>query len=488
MLLSRGEAPPFPSDREGAGRRAKVALGFMIVVTMPATQAVPALAMDTAAPTSSHAASATAAVSPLLARETAVFTRQGISPARAGQAIDVQSEVAETGLVGKIEAAMGSAYAGVWFEPATARLHVGVTSPASGRRAEESVARAGMATDATETPVGFTRAQLVAAQNRWNRRLAQLLAREEAQTGLAPQLNAVVLTLSSSAPAHERAAIEREASGAHVKVLVAVVPRAQLHTTAESGASQCKAFVTDKAYCNKTLTSGVTIVSEWINSMRDVCTAGPMARGKGAEKGKTYLLTAGHCLKRGGNGIKWYAFTKSGEEKEIGKSVEFLNGRGPSCSLNCGDFGDILIESQYWAEAGSDPIFAGTAEWGAAEPLKAYEVKRQEKPVVGVANCHEGQTSGQSCGQIKAENKTITVLGIVKDGLVEDKGANGAEGDSGGPWMIIEKTGETLMEGTHVAGAEGNNVTLYYQPLKAIFERLTPALELLTRVNECRCP
>jgi streptogrisin C len=451
----------------------------MLLVAMAVTQATPASAITTAG------------LVPPLSRETAVLTRQGISPARASRAIDVQSEVAETGLVSKVETALAGAYAGVWFEPATAQLHVGVTSPASRLAAEETVARAGMATDVTETPVGSTRAQLVSAQNRWNRRLAQLLARAEAQIALAPQLDAVVLTLSSSTPAQERAAIEREASVAGgVRTLVAVVPSSQLRLTTQNGPSQCKAFVAEKAYCNKTLTSGITIQSQFVGGIAKVCTAGPTARGKGAGKGKIYLLTAGHCIKNaGGNGIKWLAYTTTAEEKEIGKAVEFVNGVGTSCASECGDFGAIVLESQYWEEAGSStPVFAGTAEWGAAEPLKAYEVKRQEKPVVGVTNCHEGQTSGQSCGQIKAENVTTTISGIVYEGLVEDKGANGRGGDSGGPWMIIEKTGETLMEGTLAGGPEGNGVTLYYEPLKTIFGKLSTEMELLTRLNEYRCP
>jgi hypothetical protein len=66
--------------------------------------------------------------SPLLDRETEVLTRQGISTARAEQAINVQSEIARTELVSKLEAALGSTFAGVWFEPPHARSSVsGIT-------------------------------------------------------------------------------------------------------------------------------------------------------------------------------------------------------------------------------------------------------------------------------------------------------------------------------------------------------------------------
>lgn len=58
------------------------------------------------------------------AGEMAMLTSLGISPARAGQALGVQREVAETQLISRIGSALADDFAGVWFEPAAARFHI----------------------------------------------------------------------------------------------------------------------------------------------------------------------------------------------------------------------------------------------------------------------------------------------------------------------------------------------------------------------------
>jgi streptogrisin C len=412
-------------------------------------------------------------VSTLLQRETEVLTRQGISAARASQAIDVQSEIARTEILSKIEAALGSAYAGAWFEPTSAQLHLGVTSPASRLAVEETVARAGLTGDVVATPVRSTWEQLLATEQRWNGMLASAFARGEVKLTLSPQLNAVSVTLSSAAPATERAALEREASASNIKVYVFVVPSSQLEIT-QDRQGVCKTFVKGKAYCEKPITAGVTIVE----SAGKPCTAGPLAIGKGNESSKTYVLTAGHCLVAGGE--PWFGFTPAGVKGKIGPVVKIVNGLP-------GDYGDILIEQPgFWSENGNPSIYALTAEWKLTESTKSYPVRGERTPVVGFTNCHEGQTTGQSCGQIKAVSGVvyININGVKKEGLVEDKGANAEGGDSGGPWLFIESNNEVLMEGTLVGATTITNTTAYYEPLKTALEQLK--LELLTTANETR--
>jgi hypothetical protein len=404
-------------------------------------------------------------VSPLLAAETEALTREGISPARATQAIAVQGEVAQADLVSKVEDVMAGAFAGVWFESAEAKLHIGVTSPASRLMAEGVLTRAGLGADVALTPVRSTWAQLIAAQSQWNRKLAGLFAGEKAKTALTPQFNSVFVTLSSSVPSSERAVLEREASAADVNVLVAVVPPSQLRVVRQAQTA-CNTFVTNEAYCNKPITSGVTIQSK-----SAICTAGPMAISTKGEPSETYLLTAGHCT--GVIGDSWFALNRNKEKGEIGKAVESTNNKQA-------DFGEITIDQPgAWAEEGNDPVFADTAEWKRTEN-KSYPVKGEREAVVGNTTCHEGQTTGESCGQIKA----VKVEGTGTEGLVETKGADGEAGDSGGPWLFIEKNNEARMEGTHVGGSSGKKVTLYYEPLKTTLNALS--LELLTTANEVR--
>jgi len=411
--------------------------------------------------------------SSLLARETEVLTRQGISPVRAAQAIDVQGQVARSDLVGKMEAAMGEAYAGVWFEPTTAQLHIGVASPA-GRRASESVlARAGLARDVTLTPVRSTWARLRATQGRWDRKLSSLYARAEVESALSAKHNAVSITLSSSVPAGERAALEREAANAGVNVSVTVAASPHTRITPENKETLCKAFAEGKAYCDKPITSGVTTIEPLAPT--EPCTAGPLAISE-SEPFESYLLTAGHCVPN--KAEPWDAFNRAGEQKEIGRSHESVFGEG-------GDYGDILIgKESYWTEPGNEPLFAVTAEWSLAGEEKSYQVIREGKNAEGMLNCHEGQTTGESCGKIKATERTVTYPGpVVVKGLVEDEEAISAAGDSGGPWVFVETSKEVLMLGIH-SGKNPETKQTVYEPLHTALEGLK--LELLTKNNENR--
>jgi hypothetical protein len=103
------------------------------------------------------------------------------------QALDVQAKVANASLPGRLEGAMGDGYAGAWFENGLAQLYVGMTSRAGQAAAEAVVAQAGLAGVVTIVPVRSTMAQLFAAQNQWNGKLADLVARGAVQTGIQPQ-------------------------------------------------------------------------------------------------------------------------------------------------------------------------------------------------------------------------------------------------------------------------------------------------------------
>src|SRR3954471_24580500 len=82
---------------------------------------------------------------------------------RSSQASDVELGVSRPGIVSKLEAGLGDAFGGVWFDQFTAQLHVGVTSPVSREKAEGIATRADMAANVSENPVRSTWAQLEAA-------------------------------------------------------------------------------------------------------------------------------------------------------------------------------------------------------------------------------------------------------------------------------------------------------------------------------------
>lgn len=425
----------------------------------------------------------------LLEREMAVYVRRGISPARAARALAVQDVIANAGIVGKIEAAFGNAYAGVWFDPSAGQMHVGVTSAAGRRRVQEVASASGLAAPVVATRVHSTWSQLLAAQRRWKHRLQRLFAHEEVKTDIDPRRNALEITLGSSVSSSERTRLRKEARIAGVNVVVTVAPYKRIDILPDAGqTTACKAFAVDKAYCDKPLTSGVTIKGEAINGARKICTAGPMVIPKVTKLG-TYVLTAGHCIKESGrNGKPWFSLERNeaGTLREIGKATTFqVSAKG--------DFGAIQInEPGLWTSStADDPLFAVTAEWGAAEPLMSYPIRGEKLPVLETMSCHEGQTTGQACGEVNSTSVEIDDEGILVKGLVEVIKSTAGEGDSGGPWLKMEGNGVAIIEGIHVGANTTEPKTLYFDPIATVLTELTnstPALnvELLTTNNEIR--
>ena len=84
-------------------------------------------------------------------------------------------------------------------------------------------------------PVRSTIAQLLAAQNQWNSKLAALFAQRDLRTSIEPQSNAVSVVLSSSVPARQRATLKREAAAADVNVHITVAPSAHLEIIEQAG-------------------------------------------------------------------------------------------------------------------------------------------------------------------------------------------------------------------------------------------------------------
>lgn len=410
-----------------------------------------------------------------------MLTGQGLSASRAAQAVDLQGAIASSHLLAKLHAAMGGEYAGAWFAPAAAKLQIGVTSPTGRRAAERAIARAGLTAHTTLTAVRSSMRQLVATQERWNRKLAALFAHDAVTTRLEPQRNMVSVTLSSTVPPRQRAALEREASGAdvHVSVTASASPRIAL----TPAALECNLF-TEGANCERSVTAGVKIenprkcvdtgvrsagssfyeskaecerfensgVGEW-KAVVQSCTAGPAAIP--ANRKARVLLTAGHCIdESGGEKEAWYAFNRAGAKSLIGEAANFVDG-GPA-GAGYGDFGEIKIEAGGGWQTGNAkvPVYAVSAEWQETGETR-YPVKGEQLAIIGASSCHEGAKSGQSCGLITAYNLTIADETSVAEGLVEVIEPVGAKlrligefGDSGGPWLAIETNNEVLMEGT----------------------------------------
>lgn len=410
--------------------------------------------------------------------------------ARSAQASEVEAKAARADLVNKLETALGDGFGGVWFEPSTAEVHVGVTSPLIRRAAEAVATRAGLAGDVTATPVDATWAQLEAAQRQLNQRLGDLLERGRASTSLAPDQNSVRVKLSPSVSPSRRAALESEASAATVEVTVEVVPGARLQLTPWA---RCEKFVKFKAYCDPTIVSGVSIDDEEENEEKGTgdCTAGPVVKNKNPLTGnaatETLLLTAGHCIvEEGAVGKIWHAFKKAGERKEIGKALATLN-QEPEIGA---DVGVIKVEQITWAEKNAVPVTPTIAQWAAGKETEPVSVIKEIPPMKNAITCFSGQRSGVQCGKIVEVEKAIG--GWVNILEIKLETGKGGEGDSGAPTFSqpAYNKGEGHVEGMIVGGAAAESEIAYAQPLSFLLAELKKHkgldLELLTNANKER--
>ncbi|HEX9966743.1 MAG TPA: S1 family peptidase [Solirubrobacterales bacterium] len=390
-------------------------------------------------------------------------------------ATEAEIAMSRADLAGRIRSALGRDFGGAWFEPATAQLHVGITSPGSGQVAESVAAEAGLSAIVTATPVRSTWAELVAAQAKWDRRLTDLFERGLVKTWISEQDNAVRVELASSVPAATLAALEREAVAGDVAVSVVPTSHGSFYGRA---AAQCKAFVTEQAYCNPTIVAGVKIEGE--GGTR--CTAGPAVVRKDRSDDfwatETFVLTAGHCLSGGGALQKWYSFNKNAEKKSLGKTFEYKHASR--------DVGVVSVEMPYWANETFIPVVPAVAEWSAAAESEPFTVVGETEPVQNAKTCFSGQVSGTKCGEIVTKNATVEFgTGTKISELVEVKGLTVQKGDSGGPWYSGEEAGAGMVEGTLVGDITASTHPVF-ETLESAFTSFTTKFELLSDANEER--
>jgi hypothetical protein len=409
-------------------------------------------------------------------------------PQRSSQASEAEAAIASTNFAGKLSAALGRDFGGAWFDPSTARLHVGVTSQSSRRNADAVAAQLGLSEILVQTPVQSTYAQLEATQDRLNHRLADLFERGEVQTSLLPDRNAVGVELGSSVSPSRRAALENAAVAEQVDVSISVLPRPRLERILTVG--RCGKFASGAAKCDPTIVGGVTI-----EGPKKGCSAGPTVLLKNRANKEaatvTFLLTVGHCIaSNGGNGFSFYAYEKgAATSKEIGKSITHINGPTDEGLIEVDDPGN-------WAKAKDPiPVIPAVAAWDASKETDPTIVTSHTEQTVGGKTCLSGERSGKRCGKITKENVMDTFSGVTREKLVEvDLGSTKAgAGDSGGPFAAETDLGAIegiMVGGTDEGGGEGK--IAYYQQLKVVFdklesERMMP-VELLKKANEYRHP
>ncbi|MFI2666538.1 S1 family peptidase [Micromonospora carbonacea] len=156
----------------------------------------------------------------------------------------------------------------------------------------------------------------------------------------------------------------------------------------------------------------------------------------------SYFVTAGHCT---ATAATWYA-------DSAGSSV--LGSRAGS-SFPGNDYGIVRYTSTTTAHPSAVHTYPGT-----------LTITGTATPVVGMAVCRSGATTGVRCGSITALNATVnyaqgSVTGLIRTNICAEPG------DSGGP-LYVAATGRIV---GILSGGSGNCATggtTYYQPIAEI--------------------
>ena len=361
---------------------------------------------------------------------------KGISTAEAGRRLKWQ-RLATTKLVANGKRDLAGSFGGVWIDPDTGRVKLGVAGQtealkSAGRAALDSV---GLEDGGDVVSVVYGDAELSAASEWLGERLVKV--NEGAPNGLVfatrTDENAVVVQLPAGreVTAEQRAlvneAVERFGDAVHVGEY-------------EGELKQRACF---GLYCEPPLRAGI-----WIEiGGSQYCTGGFISIGRTLHY--LHQMTAGHCRLDGTINSR---FAPGGTWHNIGP---FQNGsRGPS-----GDAGVIRISNP----AGWNPQpYVYVTESGETPRNEVYMIRSRGTSVVGMDVCTSGASLGHSeCGKVTEVNHTDF------DGVGNQTRGTfcGVGGDSGAPmWKFdnaygLQVSGYSMCDSLYTERAAAENMT-----------------------------
>ncbi|WP_412543334.1 fibronectin type III domain-containing protein [Longispora sp. K20-0274] len=337
-----------------------------------------------------------------------------ISPDAARQRLYAQDKahrVAE-----KLPAALRSQLAGQWFDPATGRLVVAVTTEG---------AAAGARTAGAEP---------------------KLVARGPAELdGLVSRIRAIV---GQGVPGVYSWGVDVQANV--VKVDVNTAKRTAATDTALAGIRALGAGVEIVQTDSQPRQQGgdIRTGNPWWPGTETNCSVGfPVTDSAGAK----HFLTAGHCT----NDANQAAYGQQGQLNKIGTSNV-----GGTRSVNAreGDMGVVAVTEPNWN------LSAAVNTWD--QP--AVTVSGSVDALVGDATCHSGNTSKWKCGVVKYTHKSVDYGGGL---VIEDltwTTACSLGGDSGGGWLVGDKAAGLHDGGPSscVANPTNDDDLSIFQPVK----------------------
>jgi hypothetical protein len=220
-----------------------------------------------------------------------------------------------------VEAALGSADAGLWFDNADgSRLKVGVksaTSPPSGPQVDDArsvLEDSGLLAQSDFMAEQFSEDDLDEARPSLDTALEDLLQTGKVSTGKSHRNNALTIKTANDLTVQELTRVNSVATQMSVRTLVAPtgLPSANLDETACTERSSSPFL-----WCDSPLRGGVFIE---VIGTEDKCTAGFLT--KSTIDGLPYLMTAGHCL-RDAPTATWYSRDAQGNFAAVGTAHSF---------------------------------------------------------------------------------------------------------------------------------------------------------------------
>lgn len=347
----------------------------------------------------------------------------GVADAVAESRLELQAKAA--GIANALEARLGDAYAGVWFDNSNGQFVVPLISEKDAPAVAKQFAEYGLDEKSYRTTLAAsTLAELEEAQLRIDGVIEGLFEDGRARSGIDTSINAVVVEVASPR-AEELAALRAQeaAEPSRVKIVVSDAKRFG------DEAGVCTWSNEPRRACDPPFHGGVEIFAPIKPPEYLLCTSGFAATGN--TFGNSFVITAGHCLARDSG--PWAAQTSNGYQNELGYQEGFYYGNEEA------DAGLIrVLNSNWWVKNWGwrgNIVF-----WG--PPANPPEIINPSSPITGSASsvvgeyvCHSGRTWGSSCGTVKQLNaKTSYENGkVLLSHMTKVEGDCGTEGDSGGP-------------------------------------------------------
>lgn len=338
------------------------------------------------------------------------------------------------GLSKRLQSILGDRFGGVWIQPATGRLAVGVV----GNRSPAAAAVSSAATvcgvgDAVDTvTVAHSQKEINAASTWLGERIAAVNATAPNALGSYSDVSASTVTLTLPRQGGLTATQSQLVVDAQRRY--GTLLRTQLDDTAVAPA-QC-----GRLTCTPPLRAGVQIKNPSAS-----CTLGFLARSN--SDNKLYAFTAGHCHYDSSRTSNWTS-QFDGADHVIGKVHNYVYG-------NLGDAAIIAVNNPAPYPQGWGPrawvLVHSSADTAHNE---SYPIRAYDSPVLNSRVCKTGYAGGTDCGTYYQQDVTATYTNDdgTKTTMVALQRANFCvyPGDSGGP-VYANNTAYGLVSGYRIS-------------------------------------